>query len=492
MLRAQISAKTVLVLHYLINGCHEIMLYDLLQGNNLNPNISSTNIHDIEPSPNTRKLHSSYSSGLPLTHPIASLPHPQFGVITSIHCHYYSTTIFYEFNNLSDPCSVYRAIVRRNSQSGLVELSFDQLCKSSITGIDLNVYDIRQFTVPNVTQTVNIPMIMFAHYEVFDKKSLNADSSNIGTENFIKNGNMSSNNSRTSFKVPSSGSISTMTSLTSMNGVNVASKYSIVKNKPRPCLAFMYSSFGVSVLPTFSIFLLSWCKLFDGIVVLINSQGGSECNGRVWHTRGHKKNKKNAVEDVISVLEYLVSNNFTSPQQLAIVSGSIGGFVASLVGIKRPDLMSAIVIEDGIFDVLSHPKRMAFTEYEDDDSTDDNTESDSQSHQSSINVSNKASNRFLPEIEDDSAWIDEIGDFTSSPEEFQRLSKISPLQHAENLFFQSIKKLDSSESGSATNIGTKSLKPSRPAIMMCTCKSKLQLLSVVLWIFLILCAFHSG
>jgi hypothetical protein len=57
---------------------------------------------------------------------VAALPHPPHGSVSGPHCGFSSPYIFYKHESLSDPGSVYRAILIRDPFTGSIEISFDQ------------------------------------------------------------------------------------------------------------------------------------------------------------------------------------------------------------------------------------------------------------------------------------------------------------------------------------------------------------------------------
>ena len=59
------------------------------------------------------------------------------------------------------------------------------------------------------------------------------------------------------------------------------------------------------------------------IFVIAHIRGGQEM-GRVWYEDGKLMKKMNTFTDFISCAQYLVDNNFTSPQKLYCSGGSAG------------------------------------------------------------------------------------------------------------------------------------------------------------------------
>lgn len=130
---ATIAAHTVLVLKYLKNSSHEVLLYDLTQ--NL---VQESQI------------------------PVADLPHPPHGTINGPNCNFYSSEIFYQYSSFSDPSSVYRALVARDPFNGSIEISFHQVNSTEIPGLDKYQYEtVQEFC--ETKRNVYVPVLKFGN-----------------------------------------------------------------------------------------------------------------------------------------------------------------------------------------------------------------------------------------------------------------------------------------------------------------------------------------
>ena len=86
-----------------------------------------------------------------------------------------------------------------------------------------------------------------------------------------------------------------------------------------------------------------------------NIRGGGEY-GREWHNSGTQTNKQNVFDDFIAAAEYLIDNNYTSSDFLALRGGSNGGLLVGAVMTQRPELMKVALPAVGVLDMLRYHK----------------------------------------------------------------------------------------------------------------------------------------
>ena len=115
-----------------------------------------------------------------------------------------------------------------------------------------------------------------------------------------------------------------------------------------------YGGFNISLTPAFSIGTVPWLEA-GGILAVPNLRGGGEF-GEAWHKAGTKENKQNVFDDFIGAAEFLIRENYTSPQRLAIAGGSNGGLLIGAVINQRPDLFAAALPAVGVMDMLRFHK----------------------------------------------------------------------------------------------------------------------------------------
>ena len=124
------------------------------------------------------------------------------------------------------------------------------------------------------------------------------------------------------------------------------------RNGQNPVYLYGYGGFNISLTPDFSPNRLLWLEN-GGIYAQANLRGGSEY-GEEWHQAGTKQNKLNVFNDFISAAEYLISNNYTSPDYLTIEGGSNGGLLVGATVNLRPDLFKVAIPRVGVMDMMRY------------------------------------------------------------------------------------------------------------------------------------------
>jgi len=134
----------------------------------------------------------------------------------------------------------------------------------------------------------------------------------------------------------------------------IVSKKGLVLNGRNPTYLTAYGGFNISLTPGFSpaqILLLE----NGGIFAQPNLRGGGEY-GEAWHKAGMLLNKQNVFDDFIAAAEYLIRENYTSKDFLAVEGGSNGGLLIGAVMTQRPDLFKVALPAVGVMDMLRYHK----------------------------------------------------------------------------------------------------------------------------------------
>src|SRR5262249_18923187 len=89
------------------------------------------------------------------------------------------------------------------------------------------------------------------------------------------------------------------------------------------------------------------------VFALANLRGGGEF-GEEWHKAGTLDRKQNVFDDFIACAEWLVDNDYTRPERLAIQGGSNGGLLTAACALQRPDLYGAVLSQVPVSDMLRY------------------------------------------------------------------------------------------------------------------------------------------
>ncbi len=131
-------------------------------------------------------------------------------------------------------------------------------------------------------------------------------------------------------------------------------KKGLKRDGSNPTYLYAYGGFGVSLNPLYVPSRMVWLER-GGIYAEAILRGGNEY-GEEWHEAGTKMKKQNVFDDFIASAEYLIQEQYTSPERLCIEGASNGGLLIGACVNQRPDLYAVAIPQVGVMDMLRYHK----------------------------------------------------------------------------------------------------------------------------------------
>ncbi len=133
--------------------------------------------------------------------------------------------------------------------------------------------------------------------------------------------------------------------------ITIVYKKGLKRDGNNPTLLEGYGGFGIvpgrNYDPCIAYFVEN-----GGVYAFANIRGGGE-KGLNWHKDGRRLNKINGMHDFVDAAEFLISEQYTTPQRLAISGRSQGGLLVAAAMTERPELFRVVIPQAGIYD-MSH------------------------------------------------------------------------------------------------------------------------------------------
>lgn len=133
--------------------------------------------------------------------------------------------------------------------------------------------------------------------------------------------------------------------------MSIVYRKDIDRSKANPLLLYAYGSYGASMDAYFSSVRLS--LLDRGFIYAIAHIRGGQEMGRAWYEDGKLLKKKNTFTDFIDCADFLVKQNYASPDHLYAMGGSAGGLLMGAVINMRPELWNGVIAAVPFVDVVS-------------------------------------------------------------------------------------------------------------------------------------------
>lgn len=131
-------------------------------------------------------------------------------------------------------------------------------------------------------------------------------------------------------------------------------KKGMKRNGKNAVYLYGYGGFAVTLTPSFSWTIIPFLES-GGIYAQACLRGGYEY-GEEWHLAGTKMRKQNVFDDFIASAEWLIANQYTDNEHLAIAGGSNGGLLVGACMTQRPDLFKVCIPRVGVMDMLRYHK----------------------------------------------------------------------------------------------------------------------------------------
>ena len=124
--------------------------------------------------------------------------------------------------------------------------------------------------------------------------------------------------------------------------------------RPRPTILYGYGGFGISMTPGYSSAILAWAEA-GGVYAIAGLRGGSE-EGEDWHRAGMLDRRQCVFDDFHAAAEKLITDGWTTRDQLGIYGGSNGGLLVGAAITQRPELYAAAVCSAPLLDMVRYEK----------------------------------------------------------------------------------------------------------------------------------------
>jgi prolyl oligopeptidase len=146
------------------------------------------------------------------------------------------------------------------------------------------------------------------------------------------------------------------TAYTSTDGTSVplflAARENLLHSGPLPTFLTGYGGFGSCVTPRFTAFATFLME--QGFLLAVPAlRGGSEL-GEQWHRAGKARNRQNSFNDFAAAAEWLIREQRSPSDRIAIGGGSNAGLLVGAAITQRPDLFRAAICLGPLLDMTRY------------------------------------------------------------------------------------------------------------------------------------------
>ena len=113
-----------------------------------------------------------------------------------------------------------------------------------------------------------------------------------------------------------------------------------------------YGNGGASHDLYFDPYMYPWVKR-GGVFAYAHVRGGGEL-GEDWYKDGQFPQKKNSINDIVDIAEWLNRNRYSSPSKIMLMGASAGSFLVGNPINQRPDLFAGGIFIVGLPDLATH------------------------------------------------------------------------------------------------------------------------------------------
>ena len=124
------------------------------------------------------------------------------------------------------------------------------------------------------------------------------------------------------------------------------------KDGSTPFILTGYGGFQVSMTPSFYAGRFAWLEAGGGYAIP-NLRGGGEY-GEEWHKAGMREHKQNVFDDFAAAAQWLIANEYTRADKLAISGGSNGGLLMGAAVTQHPELFRAVICAVPLLDMIRY------------------------------------------------------------------------------------------------------------------------------------------